>query len=202
MQALRRLGRVRFDKTLNYRKKRRGHESRSDSPLYIEAGSQSLRIFLPQRERLPYALFEALPQYSWAAPGACSHQSSVNPRRRLHMREEGGRIQRARIARLGYQHGRDDLHKLRSQQIVFRRIVGIKSGTPDTGFSRNVADADVAVSAPMKQLDKCSINVLARSGYAQVRLAPISIHIRDTCRFVFRKCHGSAFSVVRQRSPL
>jgi len=191
LESLRRLARAGFDKALHHSKKRRSHEPLTDRPLHVE-----LRVAFTHRERLPYSLLEALPQYSWGAARRGPHQSFINPWRRLHMRQEGSGIQRAWIVRLRYKHGCDDTVELRPQQVILRGIVGIESGAPNASFSCDVADADVAVSAPMKKFDERSIEMLACSGHAPVFPGRTSADIRDTCRFVFGKCHSSTFSVV------
>jgi hypothetical protein len=116
--------------------------------------------------------------------------------------KKGGGIKRTKIIPLSGKHGRDDPAELRRQQIVLRRIVGVKSGAAHPGFFGDVTDTDIAIRATAKKFDERRIDLTARTNHAPVPLRRISVNIRDSCRFVFDKCHTPAFSVVPRDQPL
>jgi len=124
------------------------------------------------------------------------------------VRQKCGGVERAWIVRLEGKHGRYGPVELRPQQIVFGGIVGIEGGASDACFFCNVADVDVAVSAAVKKIDECGVELPARANGSPVLLklgpifAVVFAVIRDTCGFVFGKCHLSTFSVVRRCEPL
>ena len=200
LEALRWLARFAFDPALDHCQKRCGYESRSNRLLNIEVIGYGPRC--PFGKRLPYTLLYAFPQYSWGPAGLRARQSSVDLRRGRHMCKKGRGIKRTKIMPLSENHGSDNPAELRRQQIVFRRIVGVKSGAAHPGFFCNVTDPDVAVSPTAKKFDKCRIDMTAGTDNAPVPLRRISANIRDSCRFLFDKCHTSSFSVVPRDQPL
>ena len=200
VEAVRRLARFAFDPALDHCHKRHGHESHGNYLLYIEAIGYGPRR--PCGKRLPYTLLYAFPQYPWGPAGLRPHQRSVNLRRRRHVSKKGCGIKWTKIMPPSDKHGRDNPAELRRQQIVLRRIVGVKSGTAHPCFLSDVADTDIAVRATAKKFDECGIDLTTRTDNAPVSLRRISVNIRDSCRFVFDKCHRSAFSVVPREQPL
>lgn len=47
----------------------------------------------------------------------------------------------------------------------------------------------------MKKVDECGVELRARSQDAPVRVGTFWADFRDSCRFVFDKCHPPAFSL-------
>lgn len=84
--------------------------------------------------------------------------------------------------------------------------MGIERCPPYSGLFCNIADAKVAIGAPVKKFDECGINLPSSSRNTLVLLRPSflgpMLAIRDTYRFLFGKCPAFSFLIVWRHEPL
>lgn len=142
-------------------------------------------------EKFAHACFETVAQNPRRRAAIGSHQSPVEMLRGSHVSKKKCGVDAWRVAGGGLDKRRDDAFKLRAQQIVLGRVVGVERRPAYSGLLHDLADADVAVGTAVKQFDEGRVNSLSSAPYAFV-FAVESVALRDVCRFLFRNWHASA----------